>query len=416
MQQIRLDIPKPLQIALATLDKQGFKAIIVGGFVRDTLLGLKSKDIDIEIFGCNKPENLLKHLKTFGAVKHIGKQFGIIQCIDKTYTYEFSLPRHELKTGLKHQDFQIDFIPQASFKQAAYRRDFSINSIGYNPKTKQFLDPYKGIKDLKLKRLVHNSDAFEEDPLRVLRALQFAARFEFKIAYSTRKRCKKINLENLSLERIETEFEKALLMAKKPSYGLKYFFDLGLDSYFFKHQTLNKAIWLKNLLFIDRLKKELDTFDLLNQKVLLLTGIFWISYQSIKPKTSINTKQQISLNPSYLMISLLCKNKKCLNQIQKIIIATSCILEHKTLDKYHCASIIYDSQKQNCLKNTLYFIKALNKYKPSKKLDMFLNYTSNLNIKKTFTNKGNDLMKLGIKPGPQLKKALKQAHITEMLN
>ncbi len=414
MQQKPLDIPKALLAIIESLETQGFRAIIVGGFVRDALLGIKSKDIDIEVFGCNNPDLLLKHLKAFGAAKMIGKHFGIIKLIDKAYTYEFALPRLELKTGLKHQDFHVDFIPEAPFKRAASRRDFSINSIGYDPKKKQFLDPFQGRKDLKLKRLVHNSDAFCEDPLRVLRALQFAARFELGIASSTKKVCKTLSLSHLSLERIEAEFEKLVLVANKPSFGLKYFFDLGLETYFFKHHTLSKTTWLKQLLFIDHLKKDIDSFNPLSQKTLLLTGLFWVSHLSLRPKMPF-TKQNIKQHPAYLMITLVCKKKTCLTHIQHILIALFHILEKKTLNKHQSASIIYDLQKQECLKNTLYFINTLAHYSNIKMLKIFITHSSSLTIKKSYRSKGNDLIKQGIIPGPQLKKALKEAHIAEML-
>src|SRR5262249_20129574 len=142
---------------------------------------------------------------------------------------DVSIPRRERKTGKGHRGFAIEGDPEMSFEEATSRRDFTINAILQDPLTGEIVDPFNGKEDIARKIIRHVSDAsFADDSLRVLRAAQFAARFEFDIAPKTVEICKKIDVTDLPKERIWGEFEKILLRAQKPSIGLRWLYELGV--------------------------------------------------------------------------------------------------------------------------------------------------------------------------------------------
>lgn len=203
-------------ISQAILEAGG-KPILVGGCVRDRLLGLDSKDFDIEVYGLSL-ETLEAVLNRLGPVYAVGKSFGVF----KLGNFDISLPRTENKQGQGHKGFVVQSDSHLTFSEASKRRDFTVNSMGIDLKTGDLLDPHGGQKDLEHKILRHVSDAFDEDPLRVLRACQFAARFELTIAPETLKKCWSLEseLKTLPNERIGEEFKK-LILSKKPSLGLQ---------------------------------------------------------------------------------------------------------------------------------------------------------------------------------------------------
>ncbi len=228
----RLHISSELnKIAKAIADSKG-RGILVGGAVRDHFLDQRiSKDLDLEVFGLSIQE-LESVLQDFGNIHAAGKSFGVLKLKTPTAEYDFSLPRREKKAGKGHRGFKITTDPTMSFKEAAYRRDFTVNSLGYDVLENTLLDPFEGIRDIKHKKLRHVGPAFAEDPLRVYRAMQFSARLEFSISAQTAKFCKKLNLNELPRERIFEEFCKLLLKSKKPSIGLKAAKKLGVLNYF----------------------------------------------------------------------------------------------------------------------------------------------------------------------------------------
>ena len=195
---------------IAELVKQkGGRAFYVGGYVRDKLLGIENKDIDIEVHGI-EPDVLLDILKKVGKPLKFGKSFGIYSLRD--YHLDIALPRKEKAIGKGHRDFKITVDPYIGYKKAAKRRDFTINAIMEDVLTGEIIDYFNGTQDLKKKVIRHIDDkTFVEDPLRVLRACQFASRFKFKIAKETIALCKNIDTTTLSKERVEEELKKALL-------------------------------------------------------------------------------------------------------------------------------------------------------------------------------------------------------------
>jgi tRNA nucleotidyltransferase (CCA-adding enzyme) len=211
------------RIAAAVKDAGG-RAMCVGGFVRDRLLQRPSNDLDIEVFGIPQ-EQLLALLRALGRVDPVGQAFPVY----KIGGVDVALPRRESKSGRGHKGFAVEGDPAMPFDEAARRRDFTINAIGWDPLTDEYLDPFHGQKDLELRVLrVVDPATFADDSLRVLRAVQFAARFELTIDPATATLCASIPLDDLPAERIWGEFEKLLLQAERPSIGFALARELGV--------------------------------------------------------------------------------------------------------------------------------------------------------------------------------------------
>ena len=209
--------------------KEGADIYLVGGCVRDSLLGLSPKDIDIEIFKL-PPETIESVLAKHFKIDTVGKNFGVF--LLKGYSIDVSLPRKESKTGLRHTDFKITGDPYMHPKDAALRRDFTINAISYDLVKEVLYDPYNGIDDLSKKHLRHISPAFSEDPLRVLRAMQFVARFNLSVSPDTLKLCQSLTPLEIPKERIWEEWKKLLLKGHTISLGLQFLEDCEWLSYF----------------------------------------------------------------------------------------------------------------------------------------------------------------------------------------
>lgn len=207
----------------------GGNAYFVGGCVRDALLGVESKDLDIEIYGI-PPQELEKMLRANFRVEMVGKSFGV--WILKGYDIDVSIPRKERKTGEGHKAFDIESDPFLPIDQACARRDFTINAILYDHLEDKIIDPYNGVEDLRNGIIRHTSPRFSEDPLRVLRAMQFSARFDMQVAPETVELCSQIPFENLPIERVFEEWKKLLLKGKKISRGLNFLRDCGWIKYF----------------------------------------------------------------------------------------------------------------------------------------------------------------------------------------
>ena len=219
------------QIAQLVKEKGG-RTFYVGGYVRDKLLNRENKDVDIEIHGINE-EQLQDILKQVGDPISYGKSFGVYSL--KGYDIDIALPRSEKAIGKGHKDFKIDVDPFIGYKQAARRRDITINALMQDVLTDEILDYYNGLDDLKNKIIRQvDSSTFIEDPLRVLRVAQFASRFEFEVAQETIELCKTIDLSFLSKERVEEELRKCLLKGKKPSIFFDTLNKMNQLDYWFK--------------------------------------------------------------------------------------------------------------------------------------------------------------------------------------
>ena len=208
------DIRMAQQLALL-VRRHGGRAYYVGGFVRDALLGQAGKDIDIEVHGIH-PDCLKEILDALGQRITIGESFGVFNL--KGYSLDIAMPRKEEARGQGHRDFDIFVDPFIGTEAAARRRDFTINALMQDVLTGEIIDHFGGEADLKAGILRHVSiESFPEDPLRVLRGAQFAARFRCRVAPETVALCSSMELRHLPKERIEGELKKALLKAERPS-------------------------------------------------------------------------------------------------------------------------------------------------------------------------------------------------------
>ena len=220
---------KVVALAKAICDAGGH-ALLVGGCVRDLLMKIEPTDWDLEIYGV-EPLKLRTLLDEFGPVNVVGEAFTVYKLGSDL---DVSLPRRERKSGRGHRAFAIEGDPLMSIEDATRRRDFTINAILQDPLTGEIIDPFNGRADIGagVLRVVAN-ETFAEDSLRVLRAAQLAARFEFRVHPDTVELCRSIDLSDLPAERIWGEIEKLLLRARRPSIGLGWLQALGvLDQMF----------------------------------------------------------------------------------------------------------------------------------------------------------------------------------------
>ncbi len=215
------------------------QAFIVGGYVRDLMLGKRPKDADVEVYGV-APAKLKELVETlFKRVDIVGQSFGMLKVLlEGGFELDVGIPRKETKVGAGHKGFIIASDPSLSFREAARRRDFTINAIALDPLSGVVHDPYDGMTDLKHAKLrVVDEATFQEDPLRVFRGVQLSARLDATIEPKTMQLLKHMvargQLDELSKERVTAEWKKLLLKARKPSKGLELFLELGLvDKYY----------------------------------------------------------------------------------------------------------------------------------------------------------------------------------------
>ena len=215
-----MEIPPRLRAILQSVRTVG-RPRIVGGGVRDWLLGITPKDFDIEVSGVAF-DSLQRVLAPYGATDIVGRSFGVIKLRTSAGEHDFSLPRRESKTGAGHRGFAVEPDPELSDAEAAARRDFTINAIAYDPFEEILIDPHRGREDLQNRVLRHTSGAFAEDPLRVLRGFQLAARFNLTLAPETVELCRSISnaFSELAVERVWAEWDKWATQSSKPSRGL----------------------------------------------------------------------------------------------------------------------------------------------------------------------------------------------------
>lgn len=224
--------PKAFARALevARLVRQsGGRAHFVGGCVRDALLGRPLSDFDIEVFGLEADE-LRRTLETSFELDLVGAAFGVLKL--RGAPIDVALPRRESKRGRGHRGFEVESDPRLSEREAAARRDFTVNAIAWDPLAERLIDPFGGRDDLEQGVLRHTSARFVDDPLRVLRAAQFVARFEWRVAPETIELCGQIEPEGLAVERVEGEWRKMLLRGNRPGLALHFLADCDWIRYF----------------------------------------------------------------------------------------------------------------------------------------------------------------------------------------
>lgn len=243
------------------LQQAGGRALVVGGFVRDCLLGLDSKDYDLEVYGLPLAA-LERVLGRFGEVVAIGRAFGVLRV--KGLDADISIPRRDSKVGPGHRGFLVELDPTLDFPQASRRRDLTINSMGYDPLSGEVLDPWSGRQDLEAGRLrATDPGHFSEDSLRGLRVAQFHARFEMEPDAELRRLCAQLDLSDLPGERLFEELKKLLLKARRPSLGFELLRETGLLRFFPELAAMvgvpqdpewhpEGTVWEHTLLVVDR--------------------------------------------------------------------------------------------------------------------------------------------------------------------
>lgn len=243
------ELPKPLtnsfsmklspstQAIVDKFETAGIQPLLVGGCVRDVFLGLDSKDVDIELYGVSKDgeslnfndvKELFKNDNSF-KLDEAGASFAVLKVKHGKEDFDISLPRTEKSTGTRHTDYDLEHDSRMTFEEAALRRDFTVNSMGYDPITKKLLDPYNGAQDMKDGVLRHVSDAFSDDPLRCLRAVNFASRLGYTVAPETVSLCRSLapTYKTIARERVEEEFNKLFNKGKHCDKGLTTLHDIG---------------------------------------------------------------------------------------------------------------------------------------------------------------------------------------------
>lgn len=228
---MELTLPAGVEQLLAAVRAAGGRPYLVGGAVRDALLGLPLKDFDVEVYGL-PAERLRATLAGQGGVDEVGQAFTVFKLSGLTGVsdaVDVSIPRRDSKIGPGHRGISVSGDPELSIEEASRRRDFTVNAMLWDPLAGELLDPYGGRADLaaRLLRAV-DPESFGEDPLRALRAVQLAARFELAVEPGTARLCAGLPLLELPAERIFGELSKLLLEARRPSLGLGLLREWGM--------------------------------------------------------------------------------------------------------------------------------------------------------------------------------------------
>jgi tRNA nucleotidyltransferase (CCA-adding enzyme) len=275
------EVPPVVHRIAQRVKDDGGQAYVVGGWVRDQLLGVANKDIDIEVFGV-PAERLRSLLEQIGPVNTVGESFTVYKVED----VDVSLPRVESKIGKGHRAFAVTGDPALSLHDAARRRDFTINAISWDPLTDRLEDPFDGQGDLQ-RRILRMVDegTFGDDSLRVLRGVQFAARFHLTVDGPTAAVMKTIALDDLPSERIWGEIEKLLLQAEQPSIGLRLALELGVVAKLFPELEALAGcpqepewhpegdVWVHTLMVVDQARTRIADLDHGRQVTVMLGAV-----------------------------------------------------------------------------------------------------------------------------------------------
>ena len=413
--------------------REGGRALAVGGFVRDRLLGHSSKDLDLEVFGVAE-DRVAALLGSFGRVEPVGQSFPVY----KVGAIDVALPRRESKTGRGHKGFTVTGDPDMTFDEAARRRDFTINAIGWDPLTNEYLDPHDGRADLDRRVLrVVDPDRFGDDSLRVLRALQFAARFGLTVDPQTFELCRTIRLDDLPAERVWGEFEKLLCLAPKPSIGLALALDLGVvDALLPELRTLvgceqdvlwhpEGDVWVHTLMVIDQARQRNGDLDRPRLATIMLGAV---CHDLGKPATTafIDGRirsldhEQAGVEPTLRLLDRL--NVHTLDGFDVREQVVGLVAHHLKPGMYHKAGNVGDGAfrrlaqkvdlellarlaKADCLGRTGAF--------DCSAMDWFVERARALGVEHRAPDalvRGRDLLTLGLSPGPRVGEVLKQIY------
>lgn len=297
MNKLNLDLSAGVREVIAALRAAGGRSLVVGGGVRDALMGRPGKEWDLEVYGLSPPA-IEGILGTFGKVHAVGKSFGILKLALSGETIDVALPRRESKTGRGHKGFLVEADPRMTPREAASRRDFTINAMAWDPETAEILDFFGGLQDLQDRRLRHVGPAFAEDPLRVLRGVQFAGRFGMHGDPATLALCSELFAEYDSLpgERVWGEWWKWASRSTVPSAGLRFLRDGGWRTAYPELAALEGCpqepewhpegdVWTHTLLVVDEAASiaSRDQLGEADRAVLVLAGLI---HDLGKPETT----------------------------------------------------------------------------------------------------------------------------------
>lgn len=423
-----------------TLIDSGARPIVVGGYVRDFFMNRESKDIDIEVYNISSLETLKSSLEQLGPVHEVGKSFGVLKIHLDGYDFDISLPRTEIKTAKGHKGFHIQTNGYLDFITAARRRDFTMNAIGYDVVTSSVIDPYNGQGDINKKIIRHvNDDSFVEDPLRVLRAAQFAARFDFKLDANTLKLCQNMveekMLNELPKERVFEEYKKLLLKANKPSLGFELLDELG--ALFPELKSLQGVIqdetyhpegdvWTHTMMSLDAMT-ELKTGDNKRDLILLL-AVLCHDLGKAEATEILEGKvtaigHETMLKPTISLLDRLSNEKELCEKIQALVkthLMPSQLYKQNSKD----SAIRRLSTKAN-IENLVILAKADHFGRTTEEAkkreypagEWLLAKAQELNVqneKPKALLQGRDLISRGMKAGPDFKKILDDAYEAQL--
>jgi tRNA nucleotidyltransferase (CCA-adding enzyme) len=435
-----MKLPAELTKLANAIHQQGGQPILVGGSVRDYLLGqIIPKDLDLEVYHLEANE-LEMVLSQFGKVLRVGKSFGVLKLITENAEYDVSLPRRESKTGKGHKGFLVNADPQMTFEEASARRDFTINSIGFDPIHQLWLDPHHGQEDLRKGVLRHVGPAFAEDPLRVLRGAQFAARLNFQMAPETIELCQTLDLNELSRERLLGEFVKLLLRAERPSIGLEILRKTKALRFFPELEALidvpqdpiwhpEGCVWTHTLMVVDEAAK----LRIGEEKADLVLMFGALCHDFGKPETTI-WKDGHWRSPAHDVLGMQPTEKF----LRRLTDEVSLIERVKILVREHLRpSMLYNDREKvtpGAIRRLALRVSipelllvaeadhfgrttedALRREFPAKQ--WLLDQASKLDVRdekpKPFL-KGRHLLQLGMRPGPQMGKVLEEAFALQL--
>jgi len=325
------EYPNNLQIIFDKLNINGIKSIIIGGYIRDSLLNIKSKDIDIELYGVSSFDKLEKLLEEFGSVNNVGKSFGVCKLSLENIEIDFTLPRIDNKVSSGHCGFNVEVQADLDFERATSRRDFTINAIGYDVIEKKILDPFNGQNDLNNKILkAVNIKTFAEDPLRVLRAAGFCSRFDLSISDELfilcKDMCNKDVLGELASERIFSEIKKILLKSPKPSIGFRLLKELNALKYLAPLQDLDKNSFENVLDAVDNITRLKTNSNKTNITLMLATLCYKFNSEQIKEFISNLTDEKELLKNILTLLDNSFKNGYSDSELFRL--ATKVNIEH----------------------------------------------------------------------------------------
>lgn len=388
-----INYPKSLNAIFDKLLALHIKPIIVGGFIRNALLQIDSKDIDIELYGISSFKKLEAILEEFGKVNSVGKSFGICKLHAFALELDFSFPRKDSKVSRGHKGFLVEVDTNLDFKTASSRRDFTINSMGYDVQNRKLLDPFHGEKDLTMRILrAVDSEKFQEDPLRVFRAVQLSARFDLtlddKLLAISKLMVKKGLIRELAKERIFEEIKKLLLQSKKVSSGIKLLEKLNL---FTPYKIDSKSL--------DALDRAISFEYKDNKQKLVIMLAIW--------------SHSFPLDLSEKFVKSLSNDKNLYNNILTLLKnRTEISLENFTdFDLYMLARKVK-------IENLLLLLKALNNSKRALlKIEEIEKRAKELNILSTPAPAllgGKDLLALGLKPSKTFSIILEKLYLAQI--